>query len=546
MPSCLGLYIENNLIKYAKVSKEKENKKIEAFGVKFYERIEDGIKQVIEETYSYKIPICINVSEENYNYFNMFALLKKTDLDKAIKTEFESYCTDKGFNVNVFEGRYAVTKKLTENQQLKVIYISNNKIDLNKRMQLLEQYNLTGVYPLPIAITNLVETAPKENAVIVNIEEKTTITTIINQQIYDVKKLDEGSEDFLSKINLKENSYSKAYDVCKETTIYTSEGKELTEIRTGYLEEIMPTLYSIAGQVQKAINENMEKIQNVYITGTAALINNIDLYFQEYLEGATCEVLKPNFVSKTPDINIKDYIEVNSALAIALMGLGEGIEGMNFKKNTLKDQLKAIFTIEIGNKKTEKNGKTKAKSNINLQKIFKNDLKQPLDNIEKNLLNTAVGLLILFIVYSGFSLALKKEFVKKTEEVAQSIQNTNKQIENVKKDSSNIKQQKDIYSDYIEELEKTVKIAQEKNKTKGAYPNLLNQLMNVIPTSVQIKSIEDKGEGKIEILVQSPKYEQIAFFIGSIKTEVILTNVISTSGQKSSDIITVKIEGELP
>ena len=70
--------------------------------------------------------------------------------------------------------------------------------------------------------------------------------------------------------------------------------------------------------------------------------------------------------------------------------------------------------------------------------------------------------------------------------------------------------------------------------------------MNVIPTSVQIKSIEDKGEGKIEILVQSPKYEQIAFFIGSIKTEVILTNVISTSGQKSSDIITVKIEGELP
>lgn len=546
MPSCLGLYIENNLIKYAKVSKEKENKKIEAFGVKFYERIEDGIKQVIEETYSYKIPICINVSEENYNYFNMFALLKKTDLDKAIKTEFESYCTDKGFNVNVFEGRYAVTKKLTENQQLKVIYISNNKIDLNKRMQLLEQYNLTGVYPLPIAITNLVETAPKENAVIVNIEEKTTITTIINQQIYDVKKLDEGSEDFLSKINLKENSYSKAYDVCKETTIYTSEGKELTEIRTGYLEEIMPTLYSIAGQVQKAINENMEKIQNVYITGTAALINNIDLYFQEYLEGATCEVLKPNFVSKTPDINIKDYIEVNSAIAIALMGLGEGIEGMNFKKNTLKDQLKAIFTIEIGNKKTEKNGKTKAKSNINLQKIFKNDLKQPLDNIEKNLLNTAVGLLILFIVYSGFSLALKKEFVKKTEEVAQSIQNTNKQIENVKKDSSNIKQQKDIYSDYIEELEKTVKIAQEKNKTKGAYPNLLNQLMNVIPTSVQIKSIEDKGEGKIEILVQSPKYEQIAFFIGSIKTEVILTNVISTSGQKSSDIITVKIEGELP
>ena len=59
MASCLGLYIENNLIKYAKVSKEKDVKKVETFGIKFYEKVEDGIKQIIEETYSYKIPICI-------------------------------------------------------------------------------------------------------------------------------------------------------------------------------------------------------------------------------------------------------------------------------------------------------------------------------------------------------------------------------------------------------------------------------------------------------------------------------------------------------
>ena len=150
------------------------------------------------------------------------------------------------------------------------------------------------------------------------------------------------------------------------------------------------------------------------------------------------------------------------------------------------------------------------------------------------------------MVYSSFSMVLKKDFNTKTEEVSKSIQNTNQQIEKIKQDSSNIKQQKDIYTDYIEELEKTAQIAQEKNASKGAYPNLLNQLMNVIPTNVQIKSIEDKGNGKIEILVQSPKYEQIAFFIGSIKTEVILTDVISTSGQKNSDVITVKIEGVLP
>ena len=40
MPSSLGIYIEENLIKYAKVSKERDNTKIEAFGIKAYDKFE--------------------------------------------------------------------------------------------------------------------------------------------------------------------------------------------------------------------------------------------------------------------------------------------------------------------------------------------------------------------------------------------------------------------------------------------------------------------------------------------------------------------------
>ena len=50
MSSCLGLYIENNIIKYAKVSKDHDNLKIDAFGIKFYEKLGDAIDQVVEET----------------------------------------------------------------------------------------------------------------------------------------------------------------------------------------------------------------------------------------------------------------------------------------------------------------------------------------------------------------------------------------------------------------------------------------------------------------------------------------------------------------
>ena len=47
MQNCLGLYIEENIIKYAKISKEKENIKVDSFGVKFYDDINKAIKQII-------------------------------------------------------------------------------------------------------------------------------------------------------------------------------------------------------------------------------------------------------------------------------------------------------------------------------------------------------------------------------------------------------------------------------------------------------------------------------------------------------------------
>ena len=127
--------INSSIFKYAKVSKDHDNFKVESFGVKFYEKVEDAVSQVIEETYSQKTPISVNMSEEMYNYFDMFALLTKNDLQKAIKTEFEAFCADKGYNPNVFETRYAVVESQIDKDKIKVIHIADNKIELNKRIQ---------------------------------------------------------------------------------------------------------------------------------------------------------------------------------------------------------------------------------------------------------------------------------------------------------------------------------------------------------------------------------------------------------------------------
>lgn len=540
MASCLGLFIDNNIIKYAKVSKEKDNLKVESFGVNFYEKLEDGIKQVIEETYSYKVPISVNLAEENYEYFDMYSLLNKNDLPKAIKTEFEAYCGDKGYNPNVFETRYAIIDNLEDKEKLKVIHVSNNKIDLNKRIQQMQGYKLSGVFPIGMSITNLNKFQPKENALIVNIEGKTTITTVINQKIYDVKILDVGSEDFLTKINLKENSYSKAYEICKETTIYTSEGKELSE-ETTYLEDIMPTLYEIVGQVKKVLNESLEKIEKVYITGTAALINNIDLYFEEYLENAKCEILRPDFIRITQDINIKDYIEVNSAISLALMGLNLGIKGMSFKQNTILDQLKDALKVDIT---PDKKGKEKKLAG----NLLTNDLSQPLDATEKALLRVTAGLLMLFVIYSGFSALINNQMENKSKQAQESISNTNSQISAVNSDNQQVKSITNEYTTMIQNLQELNDKIADTNRTKKAIPNLLTALMSGMPEDVQITSIKNTSDTHIEIIAQSRYYDQLGFLKAKIKTDGILQKdtVISSAGEKNNDIITMKIEGDLP
>lgn len=541
MPSYLGLYIEENLIKYAKVSKEKDNIKVDSFGMKFYTDVDKTIKQIVEETYSFKTPISINLTEETYQYFNMFSLLNKKDLEKAIKLEFETYCTEKGYNSNSLETRYVIVNNTENKEKIKVIHISDNKIELNKAKQRLDGYRLSTISPISMTIPNLINFQDKENSLIVNIEDITTITTVINQNIYEINKLDEGSKEILEKINLKENSYSKAYEICQNTTIYTADVQDFAQEQTKYLEDIMPTLYNIVGNVQKIINECPEKISKVYITGTLSCINNIDLYFEEYLGKVKCEILKPYFLQNmTKEVNIKDYIEVNSAISLALQGLQMGIQGINFKQQQLGESfLKLNLNLTSGDKKNKAN----KKSNNNFEL---NDLVDKFSIKEMSLIRTSISLLIFIIIYSGFSILLVNQIEKKEDEVNSTITKINAQISRVNNDTTTLNSMTTKYTTLITDLQEVNEKISDINKSKNLIPNLLNQIMNVIDSSVQITSIENTTDRHIVIKAQSTKYPGLGYFKTKLQTQNILTNVVSGSGTKQNDVITVAIEGDLP
>lgn len=352
MSSCLGIYIEKNIIKYAKVSKEKESIKIDSFGVKFYDRLDDAIEQIMSETDSYNIPTSVNLSNESYQYFNVLSILTKKDIEQVVKTEFDAYCYEQRVNPHAFETRYTLVNSLEDSKKIRIINVADNKVDISSKAQLFDKYKLSTLTPISMSIKNIMNMQVRENSLIVNIEDKTTITTLIDQKIYSVTKLDNGMEEVLDYIAEKENSYSKAYEICKNTTIVTNPSQELKENENPYINHIMNTIYNIAGQIKKIINESPAKIDKIYLTGTAAVINNIDLYFQEYLSMPTCEIVKPYFIKTImKGINIKDYIEVNTAISLAMQGLNLGIEKMNFKTNSIKDVINNSTKITIGKNK---------------------------------------------------------------------------------------------------------------------------------------------------------------------------------------------------
>ena len=265
MASCLGIYIDRNIIKYAKITKEKDDLKVDAFGIKIYSDLLQTIDQIVSETFSFKDPISVNITDEMYNYFYMSDLLSRKDLAKAIETEFESLCTEKQYNPNALEARYAIVNDQNDKTKIKVIHVSENKMKINQVIQNFDGKKLQNITPIALTIPNIAQTNEKENVLIVNIEDITNITTLVGSKIYDVQKLDVGAQQILDEINSKENSYLKAYEICKNTTIYTMEGQGLQQQENGYLNYIVPNLFTIASQVKDIIGASLIKINKELI-----------------------------------------------------------------------------------------------------------------------------------------------------------------------------------------------------------------------------------------------------------------------------------------
>lgn len=547
MATCLGISTENNLIKYAKVSMDHDKIKVDAYGIKFYDNLEKVLEEVLEETVSHNIPICMNLTGEMYNYFSVFNMLKKKDIGMVLNSEFELLCEDKGYSYNTLDSRYLLAEDYMNKEKSKAIYISIEKADVTSKMQKLQAFRVGKLIPLPVAITNLMK-SEKENYAIVNIENETQITTVVNDEIDDIEIIPIGMKDIISKINEKENSIPKAYDICKNTTIYTMETSGMQLEENVYLKDIMPVLYKIVSEVKSKFENQLLTVRKIYITGSAALINNIDMYFQEYMPTYKCEVLSPYFIDKTSKkVNVKDYIEVNSAIAVALQGMSERNKDVIFKNNYLKASPKKLSLdseIKIPTLKEIverlKNGKQGGGSD------FKDTLKGPFTTTEAQIIRVGVAGVLCMLTFGGISIYLTNETNRKINEAEAVIENTNKEIKTIQENKKIVDEKALAYTNRIAKLEELTNQVVESNKYKKTIPILLNRIMSVIPKGVKLTSIENNVGGKIVINAEAQNYDELGYFKAALKTKNILKNVVSDSSLKIDNVVKVTIEGELP
>lgn len=537
MSSCLGLFVEENLIKYAKISKDNDIIKVENHGIKFYDGdLESTIKHIIDETFSYKIPISINLSGEKYTYTEIFGLLSDSDQRKTIKTEFEYFCNETSKNRLTLEYRTILSTlaKDKEKDKKRVLYVYAEKGNIAERLGLLDSYKSTNLYPVSLSIPDLTHEYD-EDTLIVNLESKTELTTIIDGKISRVDVIDEGMGDILKRIAERENSISKAYEICKNTTLYTASSQNLQTENSEYLELIVPSIYKIVDEIKKVIDKNNIDVKKIYLTGTGTVINNIDLYFQENFISSKCEILTPYFIDRTSlKLNIRSYIEVNSAISLALQSLLKNDKKINFAVqsetwNKIKNALSA--DVNIGKPKgTSK--KSFGNINLNVKDI--------------NCIRFAYSIFVALVIYIIITSLISSKINKKMRLTQDVIDDTKEKTASVAKTTLLVNSRADNYETVLEQLQEADERAAESYLSKNSVPNLLNEIMFAIPKEVQIVSIDNSNEKHVVIQAQAEQYQYLGYFKSELQNKAILVNVTSTSGTRVSNMIQVTIEGDLP
>jgi len=529
MERCLGIYIGDKIVKYAKLHIDKnKNIDVEISNVKY---VIGGVKEVIDEiiveTNSQNTPIAINILNENYQNMEITKQISKNDIASLVGIEIEDIANKLGVNDKLFLYKFNVQDSLTnrDNNRINILYTDRTEIEQYSKI---EGLDIKGAYPLSTAIKGIVSKEEKSYAAI-NIEEKLTITIVLNGNIVETIALDVGMKEVIESLATQLGSYAKAYDMCKTINVYTEEENP----NNPEIEKIVePILQEMLRQIDESIKPYRGKFNKILLSGMGVLFTNIDILFEQYY-GMPSEILKPAFTKGEIGIrNMAELIEANSAIAVANAMLTGTMEDAN-------------FMVQINKKQSKKaDGKNKLGVNLSQKLSFNGDTA---DVIQKLIFaNLVVGtLLVGYVIFGSI-------YASQTSKVERNINGTIKDIEtelsSVKQNIQYVNENKNKYKE-INEMVDDVLNKLQKNEI-GALrtynvANFMQKVMKFIPKNVQLVSIESNDNKHVTITAKSSSYSALGYFVSQLKLEGIIDKVKVNSVSHGTEI-QVSIGGDLP
>lgn len=552
MSYCLGLHIDDNYIRYAKVLKEENNEpKIETYGVVFYDNLQMAVEGIIKETYSYNAEIVINLNGEAYYEFETFAGMDYTSLKKHLNLMFgEEVCAKRDLKPNTFETRFIRGKSDTDEDATRIIYIAANKTLIAKPKQLLNN-KVSKILPVSLANLSLLKMDEQTNCAILDLDTYTTLTIIVKGQVKKVININLGMGNILAKLTQTYKSYSKAYSACKQIMLLNNimvepikkrgRPSKITEEEiadtTVDIESITPILYDISERVKAQLNEYIGIINTLYITGSATIINDIDLYFETELASVTVERLKPHFLANNIEANkkIKSFMEVNGAIALAVSPAKIDKESINFNPTnafeTIKSTVKDNKYINLGLSKITHRGKGNLGIKENQKPITHLSFK---DQTVGVIPTSLIAILILSIAaYIVTTTVLNAQYTKNIKELDNGIAELNSIMSMIESDTQMINVNAQKYQTLQNNINILSSQLEEINGITNDIPSLLSRIALVMPDEVLVTKITINGSN-VRIDAESQNYAPLGFLITALKTQEIMTDINTTIVEDAS------------
>ena len=128
--SCLGIYFDNDIIKYAKLEKSSNGTlNIHNHAVKFVkeQNLTDVFFDVISETNSIDVPVVLSTPNVKFSEFKVLKQISNNDRNNIIKLEFEEWCDRNVKNIDDYSYVQNVSEVVQEEHYSGIVAIAEKR-----------------------------------------------------------------------------------------------------------------------------------------------------------------------------------------------------------------------------------------------------------------------------------------------------------------------------------------------------------------------------------------------------------------------------------